>query len=669
MSKTEFQTDQIVNNNALPVTRQPANTNGDALLAAIDQNFDSPMRLYASNPSDALLHFQAQQFSTADGTGKSIPPISSQIPAVVTSTVNFQTQATTGATFVIPWPATDTVGNFLRMGFTLLSSGTIQALVSASSATLAGLANAGTVFINGGIPLGWIDLQCTSGTAPVAYKTAGSTTSIIENAVAAVPRIVNFGSGGGGSGGTGDQTNSLNRLEDWFNASPYQFMSPSVFKTDGATYIASATASFDIVNQWYLASIVGQTVVASQLFDTVFLSQGIDVAQVEAILMFDSTGVDTNPGVGFSRDGGVNYFPMTMARIGLSDSWRATLTISTDEASFASLYSYAVTSTGNLDLTASGSAGMNRSMPFTVAASTYQVLRTASVNVNKVGSPSGNLTFRIVRDNGSGLPSALPGDILSESAFVPMSGIASGASTVTANVPLVALIPGAYHLVIWTDLAYENSYVAATTLLQLKSTAVGSGGSFNGTAWSTTANSFQYAITGRALIGQLKYTAGTANAKFIGFGVAYNFKPGVVSGLYSLEVQSFLGSANQNVFTLTKFLPDPDLLKIYEPGTGQVYSRGGLLGFQVSGQTVTFPAGTFNKPGDTIILRFEQTQGQAFDSSDKNGSLLAANNLGSSDPTIDKSVAGLGIILQRPDGVKRMITIDNNDNIVIKSVP
>jgi hypothetical protein len=48
--------------------------------------------------------------------------------------------------------------------------------------------------------------------------------------------------------------------------------------------------------------------------------------------------------------------------------------------------------------------------------------------------------------------------------------------------------------------------------------------------------------------------------------------------------------------------------------------------------------------------------------------LLAANHLGSIDPTVDKSANGRGIFLRRPDGTLREICIDDNDNIVIYSV-
>jgi hypothetical protein len=49
--------------------------------------------------------------------------------------------------------------------------------------------------------------------------------------------------------------------------------------------------------------------------------------------------------------------------------------------------------------------------------------------------------------------------------------------------------------------------------------------------------------------------------------------------------------------------------------------------------------------------------------------ILAANYLGSQDPQFDLSVAGKGPLLKRPDGTLRMVRLDNNDNIVIESVP
>jgi hypothetical protein len=56
-----------------------------------------------------------------------------------------------------------------------------------------------------------------------------------------------------------------------------------------------------------------------------------------------------------------------------------------------------------------------------------------------------------------------------------------------------------------------------------------------------------------------------------------------------------------------------------------------------------------------------------FDS--RNRAILAENGLGSQDASLDLSQPGKGILLRRPDGTLREIALDDDDNIVIKSVP
>jgi hypothetical protein len=197
MAKTYIQNDQTVNEAALPISRKAARTETKDILAAFDTNFNTPFRLYASNPSSAVLNIESNEITLSDGTGKSVPPIKNQIPTVAASTINFQTGSTTGATFVDLTFPTTTVGNFRRLGLSLLQNGNIKAIWSPQSGTFGGLANPGTVLSRGAIPIGWIDLEAT---AVTAFKTAGSATNIIENSVGGVPRIHVFGSGGGGGG-------------------------------------------------------------------------------------------------------------------------------------------------------------------------------------------------------------------------------------------------------------------------------------------------------------------------------------------------------------------------------------------------------------------------------------------------------------------------------------
>lgn len=53
---------------------------------------------------------------------------------------------------------------------------------------------------------------------------------------------------------------------------------------------------------------------------------------------------------------------------------------------------------------------------------------------------------------------------------------------------------------------------------------------------------------------------------------------------------------------------------------------------------------------------------------DRTTELVNGNFLGSTDSALDKSLAGRGIFLRRPDGTLREITIDNNDQIAVYSV-
>jgi hypothetical protein len=85
------------------------------------------------------------------------------------------------------------------MGLTLRDTGVIVAIFSPEAASVGALADPGTCFETGGLAIGYIDLECTNA-SPGRFKTAGSSTNIIENEVSGTSRISIFGSGGGGGG-------------------------------------------------------------------------------------------------------------------------------------------------------------------------------------------------------------------------------------------------------------------------------------------------------------------------------------------------------------------------------------------------------------------------------------------------------------------------------------
>ncbi len=219
----------------------------DDLLRAINKEFNAPLRISASSPADAKINFQPSEVEAADLAAKNITPVSAQIPAFPASTIDFQTGATTGGTINITFP-NSTVGFFRRIGFSLDASGTIQAIFSAEAASLGALANAGTVFVKGALPIGWIDLEATAA-SPGRFKTAGSATNIIENKVGSSNRVHRIIGGGGtgadGGSGIGDDLNSLSfkaSFSDAFDDAGSSVISGVDFgtgKTDPATHSIS----------------------------------------------------------------------------------------------------------------------------------------------------------------------------------------------------------------------------------------------------------------------------------------------------------------------------------------------------------------------------------------------------------------------------------------------
>lgn len=196
MGMTREKTAYLEHEAAIPVLRQPANGLVETILDRAGQTLDRPLRLYGSFPAfDAKLNIGPSLTKEGDGTGKSIPTIGSSIPEFVLTTIDFQTGAVTGGTVSITLPA-GIVGRFRRCAFTLDNTGTLQAVFSPESATLGGLADPSGLFVAGGLPVGWVDLECTN--IAGAYKTAGSLSNIIENEVSGESRVVTFGAGAGG---------------------------------------------------------------------------------------------------------------------------------------------------------------------------------------------------------------------------------------------------------------------------------------------------------------------------------------------------------------------------------------------------------------------------------------------------------------------------------------
>ena len=177
-----------------------------------------------------------------------------------------------------------------------------------------------------------------------------------------------------------------------------------------------------------------------------------------------------------------------------------------------------------------------------------------------------------------------------------------------------------------------------------------------------------YIVEASVLDVRVRITGSTVDANLLGFGLFYdvNDSAAIISDSFDRQLFTFSGDDNINTFTITEFTADPILMTAYEIETGQAYRLGA---FSLANNIVEFPANTFNKPGETITLEFLQVFKGSLQFDARNRALIADNHLGSLDGSLDLSQPGRGIILRRPDGTLRELTINDNDDIDIKSVP
>lgn len=178
------------------------------ILDKVGDSFNTPLRLFASSPANTLLNIDSNQVVLGDGAALSTQPSEGTLPRYPITTIDFMTGEVVGGsvlvktlvgTDVFSLPAS-TPGNYIRAFFvfqTLINS--VVCAFSTESATIEGLQNPGALTENlEGQAFGYGDLQAV-GTGS-QYKTAGSTSNIIENSVNGTPRIYRFKSADGTAG-------------------------------------------------------------------------------------------------------------------------------------------------------------------------------------------------------------------------------------------------------------------------------------------------------------------------------------------------------------------------------------------------------------------------------------------------------------------------------------
>lgn len=531
----------------------------------------------------------------------------------------------------------------------------VQLLILAGSSNNAVLANAPyAAFASNATKIGQVYVQSTGGG--------------IQAITAANIRQLGVGSGSGsGSVGPGQLfiEELRRRLED--DGFTLNWLTPNVPEVHENDRVdVSSTGFYDIANGEYDLNNT-EFLLTTQHYGSQFLLSEQENLQAELHALWSDGAIDDAATYELSKDGGANFETVTMERVGESNKFRGVHVFA--EPPGTTQYEYDV-----INANAIAELNDNNSQSYAVklsslAAGVKKKILSGNVYINKVGSPTGDLSVKIVKDDANA-----PGDTVvgQNSDTISISSLSAGNNIVAIDIPAI-LVEGDYWLVIETTQAYKDNFNTGVDAVSVRVDSTsgtypeGDSVKFNGTAWFTDAgNQAVFDLDGYTYDLRVKITA-SQTASLLGLGVFYGEQnPLVYDEHQAIQRFDLDGDDDETELTVTKFVPDPLTCKVYLVNTGQVIR---WPAFAVDGRKLVFAAGQFLIPGETVYVLVDQSEAQVFDNSDMNANLLASNHLGSTDATIDRSQPGRGIIVQRPDGTKREITLDNFDNIVVLSVP
>jgi hypothetical protein len=644
---TKFDARQVISRDTLNRLALASGTELDDLLRSINAEATPPLHLFASSTPNLVLNvgsINVQNPLTL--RNRTIPHIGSLLPTFTSGTITFP--ASNGGTITVSPGTNGTLvcpsNQYVKVTIYLTSIGNMGVVVGAANAVEA----SATV------------LPAPSGTFEIGYVSIFNNAGTIANITDT--KIFQMVGGGGSGSGTGNANEFVDEMKIRLFDSYFEYFTPNVIALATNSLIdGSSTGTYNLVDNTYDMNNT-QFLLSTQMFDAEWLLTEEDSRQIEVITDWYSGSEETSTAQVQVAIDGTNFEAMTMERLGTTERFRGYKVLAEPAVSNRSEYAAA---NENSDQELNASTAQARATPFTLASKS--AIREITAYLNKVGSPLGTFRVRLVRDS-AGQPSTALTDLIYESAPQNVTSLSAGDNAVVLS-DLKAILPaGTYWLSVITDAAYKTSFITSTTVLRWRANSAGPNASsiFNGTAWSTSAGvSLTYLLRGHVYDLRVKVISSAASRKLNGYAVFYAEKiTNVVTGDAAIQNFEVNGDLDTTEFVVTNFLPDPNRMKIYDTYSHLVYR---YPTFELQGNTVRFLAGSFLVPGEKFHLIFDQSEGGGFDNSDVNAALLAANHLGSTDPSIDKSSAGLGIYLRRPDGTLRQIRLDNDDNIIVES--
>jgi hypothetical protein len=460
--------------------------------------------------------------------------------------------------------------------------------------------------------------------------------------------------------GTGVAIEITEDLKARLRRSIHKFVTPFVFsqQEEGETDSGNTTAVFnnaDLVYDFQSGQIL-QTInqLGARFLGTstpVAPEADEDLASAEVHLIYTEGSEDPAPIVRLSRDGGNEFQEAIVERVGLSNKFRAFYRFEEESVS-QTLFENEVANADSQIALSGGGANEALAIPITVTNKLF--VKELTLYLNKLGAPLGNFSIELVKED-SGFPSTNTADIVGSTGLQSTINLSAGNNSVILTIKK-ALKPGNYWFVINTDQAYKSSFDSGVDELRWRadnsSPTYSNGSTFNGTVWTTTSgSSFVFLAEGREHDLRVQVEASQNDVLLEGIGTFYGDRgPGFLTGIKARHVFRFSGDNDDTEFEIPigKFLPDADMLEVFDVNSGQVYK---YPAFELQGQTIKFGAGTFLSPGEEVILIADQTKGGGFDNSDQNASLMAANGLGSTDLSVDRSSPGVGVKNRASDGI------------------
>lgn len=356
-----------------------------------------------------------------------------------------------------------------------------------------------------GLPVYWDGTQYTQ-TNIVAGRKWGCFVGMPASANSLIVRSLDQIENDANENAITDETLTFNSLHD---SDSFQYLSRVVVanRSDLALIDATpTTALVNIANKTYQFISNGDLIRTVDLLDPTYLSEGKDVDEVKVVSIFKSDDLSNNFTYSVSRDNGVNWENVTMTRFEQTSLYTGTRKFTTD--------TYATTgSLTNDTYLVLNTTTQRRIGQRLVVGANPLISRTFQISVNKVGSPSGYLIVKLVKESGSA-PSNSVADILAQQDF-NIASVSSG--TLNVDFGKVVLRNNTnYYIVIEATDAYYSSFVSGTTEMRINTLAVsGTGLAFtnDGTAWSpNTSRDVVFTYENKVFRLLLRITATAANA-------------------------------------------------------------------------------------------------------------------------------------------------------------